>query len=394
VAVAVKLIKRAAAPGEPTRVWGFATVAADASGEVVIDHHRHAIQPDELERAVARFAKDLEAGGIDVEHDGRIVGRIVESAVVTHERLEALGIDPAGAPASAWLVGMEVVDDDAAARVKSGELAELSIWGDAVPAEPSPELKARGATHELRDLRLLRVGLVAEGAGKGVQIALVKRRSTEMKVRKNAAPAPAVEPEKAEAEKAAVPPEVAAVLEAMDPEARAVIEAFMATLMAAPVAASAEPAPAAPAPSTVTVAMKSAEPAEVAKARAEVAKLRAEVDAMKEADVARVYAAEAERLGPVPHLPREAVVKALRALDEADPALGVEVRKTFSVLGASAKRGDLFKTIGSPGASDLTGATPLEVAAARLRAKDPAMTVAKSLRAALDADPSLYGREA
>ncbi len=83
----------------------------------------------ELETAVYEF--NLLSGLADVEHDEQVVGALVESLVITDEKLEALGVPEdarAGIPRGWWL-GFRV-DDDTMDRVENGSLAMFSIGGE------------------------------------------------------------------------------------------------------------------------------------------------------------------------------------------------------------------------------------------------------------------------
>lgn len=96
--------------------------------------------PDEesLERAVVRFIYNKATGGVMHKRapDGEPVrvGRIVESLVITDEKLEAMGlpVSPSSGP-RVWWVGIRYDDTPAGEevwkRILSGELRGFSIAG-------------------------------------------------------------------------------------------------------------------------------------------------------------------------------------------------------------------------------------------------------------------------
>ena len=92
------------------------------------------IQMDELEDAVYDFVLKSRQGGVNHE---TIVANLVESFVVTDEKLEAMGLDETARAgvSKGWWVGFKVFDDDVWARVRSGALAMFSIAGSATVIE-------------------------------------------------------------------------------------------------------------------------------------------------------------------------------------------------------------------------------------------------------------------
>ncbi len=89
---------------------------------------------DGLEDAVYDFVLKSRQGGVDHE---RIVSNLIESFVVTDEKLEAMGFDEdarAGV-SKGWWIGFKVFDPDTWARVKDGSLSMFSIAGTATVTE-------------------------------------------------------------------------------------------------------------------------------------------------------------------------------------------------------------------------------------------------------------------
>lgn len=107
-------------------VFGWASVSKDAAGNLLEDLQGDLIEPDELEKAVYDFV--FHGGGANEMHQGRMKGRVVESLMVTDEKLKAMGLTRDGAPAAAWWVGVKM-DDDAYGKVTKGEYRMFSIKG-------------------------------------------------------------------------------------------------------------------------------------------------------------------------------------------------------------------------------------------------------------------------
>jgi len=130
--IRVPIAKIESPAGEPFSVSGWALFSKDADGALIWDHEEDAIDTAEMERAVREFVKSA-APVANVLHEGPPVGRLVESVVFTAEKRKAMGI-PEGP--DGWWLTMEIHDPEAIARVRSGELAELSIQGagERVPA--------------------------------------------------------------------------------------------------------------------------------------------------------------------------------------------------------------------------------------------------------------------
>lgn len=113
-------------------VFGFASVSkTSAQGDLLEDLQGDLIEPADLERAAYDFAEHYRA--INEMHAGEDVGAIVESFVLTPEKLMAMGFDESVAkamPVAHW-IGCRV-SKEAFAKVKRGELKMFSIEGTAV----------------------------------------------------------------------------------------------------------------------------------------------------------------------------------------------------------------------------------------------------------------------
>ena len=113
--------------------WGSVAIAAD--GKQVVDSYGDIIEPADLESAVYEFVLAYNGAATGVGHEGPAVGRLVESLILTKEKAAAMGLG-ADTP-EGWWVGLKIDDPHVFARVKSGELAMLSIQGLADTEEVS-----------------------------------------------------------------------------------------------------------------------------------------------------------------------------------------------------------------------------------------------------------------
>ncbi len=113
-------------------VFGWAYVALDEAGMQVIDHSGEMVDLEELEDAAYLF--NLVFRDTGVMHEGEAVGKLVESLVVTPDKIAKLGL-PVGSLPMGWWVGFFIEDDAIFAKVKSGEYQAFSIQGKAVREE-------------------------------------------------------------------------------------------------------------------------------------------------------------------------------------------------------------------------------------------------------------------
>ena len=110
--------------------FGWFSVANDKNGNPVTDSHGDVIEIGTLEKAV--YLYNLEARGIgDMHKNFEGVGRLVESIVFTAEKRAALGI-PEGKVHDGWWGGIYIDNEEACAKVASGEYTAFSIGGMAV----------------------------------------------------------------------------------------------------------------------------------------------------------------------------------------------------------------------------------------------------------------------
>tara|TARA_Y100000310_G_scaffold120296_1_gene119035 strand:- start:4405 stop:4851 length:447 start_codon:yes stop_codon:yes gene_type:complete len=114
-------------------VYGWAYLTHDAEGNLIRDRQGDAISdPSELEKAAHRFVEEERVAGAMHDRDGsapRQVGKMVESFVVTPDKMAGiLGISKSAAP-TGWWVGFKIEDDDAWEKVKSGDYGMFSVHG-------------------------------------------------------------------------------------------------------------------------------------------------------------------------------------------------------------------------------------------------------------------------
>lgn len=110
-------------------VTGWVAVVTDETGFPIIDSDDHIIPVIELEKAVHEaFAESGGAGKGGSMHKQNGVMDVVESFVVTMEKRKALGF---GDGPEGWIATFRVNDDDVWQKIKTGELPELSLRGEA-----------------------------------------------------------------------------------------------------------------------------------------------------------------------------------------------------------------------------------------------------------------------
>lgn len=115
-------------------VFGWASVAVKDRDQLLVDKQGDQIEPAELEKAAYDFVEHSRVA--NEMHRGGPVGVLVESLVVTPEKLEAMGLQRVGddvskaAPQAGLWVGFRV-RPDVFAKVKAGELRMFSIEGTA-----------------------------------------------------------------------------------------------------------------------------------------------------------------------------------------------------------------------------------------------------------------------
>jgi len=107
-------------------VFGWANVAVQKDGTPVEDLHGDVIAITDLEEAAYAFNLEFRATG--EMHTGEAVGQLVESFVVTQEKLEKMGLAQHALP-QGWWVGFHIPDDAIFAKVKEGAYTMFSIQG-------------------------------------------------------------------------------------------------------------------------------------------------------------------------------------------------------------------------------------------------------------------------
>lgn len=121
---------------EKMQAFGWANISITADGEVLEDLQHDIIEPEELEQAAYKFV-DLYREGGEMHIRGG-VARLIESAVFTKEKMEAMGI-PEGTLPTGWWIGFQVTDADVWEKVKDGTYSMFSIEGEAKRVEVEDE---------------------------------------------------------------------------------------------------------------------------------------------------------------------------------------------------------------------------------------------------------------
>ena len=335
-------VETAKAAGGGLRIYGWASVVDDGA-RLVVDHDGDIIPPAELERAAAKAL----GAPLDVDHRKVEIGRISESMWLDPAKRVALGVPPEGP--TGWWIGGEVTDAATIARVESGELRELSMRfrRRRVPLDVTAA-KALNPTDVpglavLVDLEIADVSLVAEGAGRGVEIRETRKNKEtySMKIE-----------------------EIQAAIAALSPEDKA---ALMAALM------------------PPTEAEDKTETPEQAKARAEAEAMKARVVAL-EAQIKRRDIADAvkAKIGEVPGATHDDLVSVLVALPEAQRAVVEAIAKASS---EAAKALQARQGLTAPGSGSIATFDDAYMAA---KSKAPKATPDELLAAVRAEHPDLY----
>lgn len=112
------------------QVFGWCSLTK-VNGEDVVDRQGDYIPLDEVEKSAYNYVIHSRKGGDMHKRDGEAplhTSDLIESFVVTPEKLEALGLDSDAVP-HGWWVGFKVNDDSQWEAVKKGERAHFSIHG-------------------------------------------------------------------------------------------------------------------------------------------------------------------------------------------------------------------------------------------------------------------------
>jgi len=117
--------KIAKVDAEERLVFGWASVVAEVDGSPLVDSQGDILDLPSLESAVYGFVEDSRQAG---EMHTKRVGRLVESFMVTPEKLEKMGLAKDALPPGAWM-GFRIENDEAWEKVKNGEYSMFSIGG-------------------------------------------------------------------------------------------------------------------------------------------------------------------------------------------------------------------------------------------------------------------------
>lgn len=120
---------------EKRQVFGWCSVS-EVDGEPVLDHQGDYVPIEEMEKSAYEYVIKSRKGGdmhSRVKKDWKLdeplhVSDMIESFVVTPEKLAQMGLEPNALPA-AWWVGFKVNDDNVWDMVKNGERLAFSIHG-------------------------------------------------------------------------------------------------------------------------------------------------------------------------------------------------------------------------------------------------------------------------
>lgn len=115
--------------------FGWANVAVDKDGDTVQHWSGENVDLADLEKAAYTFVLHYRAGG--EMHAGPPVAELVESFIVTPEKLAKMGLKGDALPGG-WWIGLRINDPDAWEGVKSGKYKMFSIQGTATKV-PVPE---------------------------------------------------------------------------------------------------------------------------------------------------------------------------------------------------------------------------------------------------------------
>lgn len=369
---------------DSVEVSGWASVALDAQGRVVVDHQSDIIPVPVLEAAAKRFliaSREFNA----VTHYDEPCGYLTESVVMTPATRVAMGLDGTGP--TGWWVSARILGP-AAKRVRAGELREFSIEATALK-EPQPD-----GTTIFRDLHVDRVTLVDAGAGIGVRIEAVKARQE----------TPAMNMEQILAKLS--PEEQAYVLEQIKAKPEMEMEAESAALRDAKAGEAAAKkrlaeieAEAKMTPEQRDAAAMAALPEPVRKRlldeKARSDKLEADLLAMREIETKRVYGEKVAKMQAVIGASTDELVFALRAADAltAKSAGGKSPGEilTEALLKSSEAVAKTLVTVGSSKVPVAGSAqAQMEAVAKKLREADPKLTEHGALIKAYRENPDLY----
>lgn len=122
---------------EKMLAFGWASVSVRVDGEQIQDWQGDMIEPGELENAAYEYVSLYRDGGEMHERGG--VAVLIESAVFTKEKMQAMGI-PAGTLPVGWWIGFKVLDQAVWEKVKDGTYQMFSIEGEAERVKVEEEI--------------------------------------------------------------------------------------------------------------------------------------------------------------------------------------------------------------------------------------------------------------
>lgn len=110
-------------------VYGWASIVEKA-GQPVSDRQDDIIRASTLTKAAHQYV--MEERAAKVMHQGKRIGNIVESIVLTKDIQKSLGIeikDKDGDPIAGWFIGLKISDPEVWKAVKAGDYTAFSIGG-------------------------------------------------------------------------------------------------------------------------------------------------------------------------------------------------------------------------------------------------------------------------
>ena len=110
------------------QVFGFANVAVKSDGTPMVDLQADEIPTEVLETAAYKFVRDYAECG-EMHADDCAKGALIESFMITPDKLEAMGL-ARDAVQPAWWVGFQL-DADSFRKVATGKYRMFSIQGSA-----------------------------------------------------------------------------------------------------------------------------------------------------------------------------------------------------------------------------------------------------------------------
>jgi Putative phage serine protease XkdF len=115
------------------QVFGWASITK-IDGQDVFDRQGDYIALEEIEKSAYHYVHNSRAGGNMHQRAGEVplkVSDMVESFVVTPEKLEKMGLESNALP-HGWWVGYQINDEDLWQEVKDGKKLSFSIHGKGV----------------------------------------------------------------------------------------------------------------------------------------------------------------------------------------------------------------------------------------------------------------------